>query len=131
MRRLVVGILLVGSIPACTDAFAATRTVEIVIEHSAFFPDRLTVAAGETVRFVVVNNDPIDHELIIGDAYVQLVHELGTETHHGAKPGEVSVPAGTTAETVYSFERPRYTLFGCHAPGHYDYGMKGAIEVEA
>lgn len=99
------------------------------IEHSAFSPQRLEFRRGETVRFVVVNGDPIDHELIIGDEAVQDAHEKGTEAHHGTKDGEVSVPAGEQAETRYTFAEEGTLIFGCHLPGHYGYGMRGVIRV--
>ena len=61
-------------------------------------------------------------------ARVQLVHEEGTEAHHAPRQGEISVPAGTTrATTVVLDDRGPYTLFGCHLPGHYRYGMVGTI----
>lgn len=129
MKRLVFPLALCALLMGCAQAAAGVRTVEIVIEHSRFVPDQLTFAAGTKVRFVVVNNDPISHELIIGDESVQLVHENGTEAHHGAKPGEVTVPPRTTRSTTYTFDEPGSTLFGCHAPNHYAYGMRGTIEV--
>ncbi len=105
------------------------RTVEVRVRYSAFVPDEIHVEAGETVRFIVRNDDPIDHEFLIGDQAVQDVHEQGTEAHHGAKPGEISVPAGQTVATTYTFGAPGTTLFGCHLPGHYAYGMRGTIEI--
>ncbi|MBA3430218.1 MAG: hypothetical protein H0U16_01900, partial [Actinobacteria bacterium] len=103
--------------------------VAIAIDHSAFDRSHLEFRAGDTVRFVIHNSDPIDHELIIGDTGVQAHHEEGTEPRHGAVPGEVSVPSGTTRTTTYTFEEPGRLLFGCHLPGHYRYGMKGSITI--
>lgn len=113
----------------CSPAAAGPRTIVVDIEHSRFHPARVTVEAGETVRFVVRNHDPIDHELIVGDEEVQDVHEQGTEAHHEEKPGEVSIAAGQQASTVYTFGG-RDTLFGCHLPGHWDHGMRGSINVK-
>jgi uncharacterized cupredoxin-like copper-binding protein len=108
---------------------AGIRRVEIVMRYSRFDPGRVEVHPGETVRFVLRNEDPIDHEFIVGDARVQLAHERGTEAHHPPRPGEISVPPGTTRVTTVSFpERPDQILFGCHLPGHYRYGMVGTIE---
>jgi len=126
-----------GLLAACADGGAGSgdgppvRVVRLSIEHSAFEPAALTFRKGDRVRFVVVNNDPIDHELIVGDAAVQARHEEGTEPHHGAVPGEVSVPAGTTRTTSYVFDRAGELVFGCHLPGHYDYGMRGTVLVRA
>jgi uncharacterized cupredoxin-like copper-binding protein len=103
--------------------------VHVRIGYSAFVPDVIRVEPGETVRFVVRNDDPIDHEFLIGDETVQHVHEVGTEGHHGARPGEISVPAGQTVATTYTFGGAGSTLFGCHLPGHYAYGMRGTIQI--
>jgi uncharacterized cupredoxin-like copper-binding protein len=111
---------------------AGPREVVIDIRYSRFSEQRIEVAPGETVTFVVVNRDPIAHEFIVGDARLQLVHERDTEARHPPRPGEISIPAGTTRTTTVTFERDPsvgFTLFGCHLPGHYAYGMSGAIEL--
>jgi uncharacterized cupredoxin-like copper-binding protein len=110
---------------------AGPREVVVDIRYSRFSAHRIEVDAGETVRFVLENHDPIAHEFIVGDARLQLVHERGTEAHHPPRPGEISIPSGTTRTTTITFERDpavEFTLFGCHLPGHYAYGMSGAIE---
>lgn len=127
---MIVGVL--GSLAACGSGSGspkATETIEITIEHSEFDPARLAVEAGTEVTFVIRNTDPIDHEFILGDEEVQQVHEKGTEAHHGTKPGEVSVPAGEERETTYFFSEAGELIYGCHLPGHYDYGMKGLVRI--
>ena len=127
-RFAVASLLLLG---ACDMAGASTdvRTITVEIEHSAFVPIELDVESGERVRFVIINNDPIDHEFIVGDERIQLVHEKGTEAHHGARDGEISVPAFATRETTYTFGAAGRLLYGCHLPLHYKYGMKGEITI--
>jgi len=121
---------------AYASAGASAPTIELTIEHSAFDASRLEVEEGDTVTFIVRNDDPIDHEFIVGDREVQDVHEKGTEGHHDERPTEISVPAGQTVETTIAFEEGGVLsaadplLFGCHLPGHYDYGMRGVIEVQ-
>jgi uncharacterized cupredoxin-like copper-binding protein len=105
------------------------RTVVVDIHHSRFTPKSLSFVRGDEVRFVIRNTDPIDHEFILGDDEVQTRHENGTETQHGTVPGEVSIAAGTEASTTYRFERSGSLIFGCHLPGHYQYGMKGTVVV--
>jgi uncharacterized cupredoxin-like copper-binding protein len=105
------------------------RTIVLTIHHSAFSSDALDVARGQEVRFVVRNTDPIDHELIVGPMPVQLRHETGREAHHPPVPGEVSVPLYKTASTTYTFDEPGTIWFGCHLPGHWNYGMQGRITV--
>ena len=105
------------------------RTVELRVHHSRFIPARVSVPAGTNVRFVVRNEDPIDHELIVGDERVQLHHEKGTEAWHPPRPGEVSVAAGALATTTFTFVTTGTTEFACHVPGHYAFGMRGAVTV--
>jgi uncharacterized cupredoxin-like copper-binding protein len=124
--------LLVGAAAASRGAAARANagTVDITIHYSTFEPADLAVDPGETVRFVIRNTDPIDHEFILGDARVQRVHEEGTEAHHTPRPGEVSVPAGETVVTTYTFpETSGQLIFGCHLPGHYDFGMRGTVTI--
>ena len=125
---LLVLVSLMGAIAPASDA--RTRTVELTIHHSRFSTDAMRFPRESTVRFVVRNTDPIDHELIVGDQATQDRHEHGTETHHdGSVPGEISVPAGSVVATTYRFAGPGRLLYGCHLPGHWAYGMHGAIVV--
>ncbi len=125
-------VLLVVVMAGCSSRAVARTpddTVTLTIRHSRFVPSSLAARPGSTVRIVVRNLDPIAHELIVGDQAVQDVHERGTETHHGERPGEVSVGAGATAETTYTFPASGPILLGCHLPGHWDYGMRGTVRV--
>ena len=105
-------------------------TVDVEIRHSTFDDlDDLRVRPGTTVRFVVHNRDPINHELIIGPAAVHKAHEHGSERVHPPVPGEVSVAPLDTGVTFYEFATPGPVEFACHLPGHVAYGMIGEIEV--
>ena len=103
-------------------------TVVITVHHSRFVPSAVRVRPGATVRFVVHNTDPIEHELIVGDESTQHIHEVGTDALHQG-PGAVSVAPGTTAETTYTFPGSGTLLYGCHLPGHWAYGMRGTIAI--
>lgn len=130
MRRAVAALALAVAAAGCSGAAEAeTQEVRVKLRFSRFVPDRFEFPAGTTVRFVVENRDPIDHEFLIGDDEVQQAHEEGTEAHHGAKPGEISVPAGETRTTTYTFDEPGKLLIGCHLPTHWDYGMRGYVTV--
>jgi uncharacterized cupredoxin-like copper-binding protein len=136
VAALTAGILVAGHAAAGANAPARTLgpgpvTVNITIHHSHFNPDRISVAPGTTVRFVIDNTDPINHEFIVGDDEVQRRHEAGTEPYHPPRPGEVSVPALTTAETTFVFDNPSSVMYACHLPGHFRYGMSGYVEVVA
>jgi uncharacterized cupredoxin-like copper-binding protein len=105
------------------------RTVAIEIHYSHFSPGTVTVPLGVPIRVVIVNTDPIDHEWIVGDAAIHERHRTGTEPVHGARPTEVSVPAGRTVTTTVTFDAPGPQLFICHLPGHEAYGMVGIVTV--
>jgi uncharacterized cupredoxin-like copper-binding protein len=140
MRAVGIGAMLVSLLLAGAGAAAAAgwldrdaappmRTVHIVIHFSHFDPADIDVEPGQTVRFVVENTDPIDHEFIVGDEQVQQSHEAGTEAHHPPRPGEISIAPGETVVTTVTFPSTGSLLFGCHLPGHYAYGMRGTITI--
>ena len=113
-------------------------TVTVDIDYSTFDfdgsgdaddVDELHVRQGTTVRFVVHNRDPINHEFVVGDAAVHATHEQGSEKVHPPVPGEVSVPARTTGVTFYEFVSPGTFRYACHLPGHVAYGMEGEVIV--
>jgi uncharacterized cupredoxin-like copper-binding protein len=104
-------------------------TVEVNIDRSAFDIGSLRVREGTLVEFVVQNNDPIDHELVVGDAEVHARHADGSERRHPPVPGEVSITPGDRAMTFYEFAEPGTIVYACHLPGHVAYGMEGTIEV--
>lgn len=126
---LAAGVALTG----CAGGHGAERTVELTVHHSRFSLEELQVRPGETIRFVLRNTDPIDHEFILGDPAVQRRHEQGRQRqHHGDVPGERSVPAGQEAATTYAFPLTldgQALEFACHLPGHYAYGMHGTVRV--
>lgn len=104
-------------------------TLEVGIDRSAFDIESLRVVEGTLVQFVVRNDDPIDHELVVGDDEVHRLHANGSERRHPPVPGEVSVAPGDTSMTFYEFTEPGSIVFACHLPGHVAYGMAGTIEV--
>lgn len=104
-------------------------TVELGIHHSRFDTDEIVVEAGTEVRFVLQNDDPILHELIVGPPDVHERHENGTEAAHPPRPGEVTVGPLTSAATTYAFDEPGSFEFACHLPGHRAYGMTGQVVV--
>jgi uncharacterized cupredoxin-like copper-binding protein len=121
-------VLLAGLAAGCgTDT--SPRRVEIHIHYSHFDPGELTVPHGVAITFVLINEDPIDHEWMIGDAALHERHRLGTEAHHGARPNEVSIAAFTTVETTLTFKTPGTLQYICHLPGHEAYGMVGTLTI--
>jgi uncharacterized cupredoxin-like copper-binding protein len=115
---------------AATPLGPGLVTVTVGIRYSKFSIDTLHVRAGTTVLFLVRNDDPINHEFIVGDASVHRRHELGKDRAHPPIPGEVSVPPDDVGETFYTFATPGRFLFACHLPGHFAYGMHGEVVVD-
>lgn len=127
----IVVLLLVGG--AALVGWAAPQTsreVTIRIRYSAFDPTEISVPAGVPVTFTLVNEDPIDHEWLIGDDEFHDAHRTGTHAVHGAVPTEVTIPALGTARTTITFDRPGTYAYICHLPRHEAYGMVGLLTVE-
>jgi uncharacterized cupredoxin-like copper-binding protein len=103
---------------------------EITMRYSSFGPAVVTATAGEPITIVLRNDDPIDHEWLVGDEAFHDRHRGGTEAHHGARPTEVSVPPGAIVTTTVTFRLPGEYRFICHLPGHEAYGMVGVVRVE-
>ena len=109
----------------------APVTVTIGIDHSRFEVHPIRVRPHTEVRFVIVNHDPIGHELIVGGPDVHLRHANGHEASHPPVAGEVSVPADGRASTTFVFHAPGPVEYACHLPGHYQFGMHGIVQVVA
>jgi uncharacterized cupredoxin-like copper-binding protein len=131
MRRALLITLLIATVAVlvsgCGDSPPTHATVEI--RYSKFESEDLFVAAGVPVTFTLVNDDPIEHEWIIGSPDVHERHRTGTEPFHDQIPTEVTIPAFQTRETTITFERPGDYLYICHLPGHEAYGMTGTLKV--
>ncbi len=115
------------------DPDDATRTVEV--EATApfrFDPEDLELNTGETVTFVVSNDDDVVHEFVLGDRDYQDAHEeemSSGEMHH--EGNAVTIAPGETQELTWTFPVEGEVLYGCHVAGHYDQGMVGTIDVSA
>ena len=110
---------------------AAGPTVTIGVHWSRFVPREVSVPVGVPVTFLLRNDDPIEHEWIVGDAALHERHRTGTEPAHHVRPTEQSMPALTTIETRVTFDHPGRYLYICHLPGHEAYGMVGVVTVTA
>jgi uncharacterized cupredoxin-like copper-binding protein len=103
--------------------------VEISIHYSKFSVSSVQVPLGVPVTFVLTNDDPIDHEWIVGDAAVHERHRTGTEPVHGSRPTEVTIPAHSVRVTTITFPVAATWQYICHLPGHEAYGMVGTVQI--
>ena len=128
------------------DASAVRRTVRIVANDNRFSPKSITVRAGETIRFRIINRGELAHDFTIGPPDIQQEHRqemmemmtegmLGPEgmmpgaSHGHDDPNAVLIPPGKTAELVWTFAHSETLQFGCNIPGHYEDGMHGDFIV--
>jgi uncharacterized cupredoxin-like copper-binding protein len=128
LRSMAAALLL--AVTAAAGCSPSPQRVTITIHHSSFTPSAVAVPAGVPITFVLVNEDPIDHEWLIGDDAFHLAHRTGTHASHDAVPSEVTVPALETRETTITFDDPGTLTFICHLPAHEAYGMVGVLTVE-
>lgn len=119
-------------------AGAVDRTIRIKAEDSMrFVPAKLTIKAGQTVKFVITNVGKLKHGLVLGPKSEQKEHEKEMEammhsgkTHMGhSDPNEVTLPPGTTKTLIWTFTKPGTYQYACHEPGHYAAGMFGTLTV--
>lgn len=121
--------LLLGAV-AVAGCAPSARTLTITIHYSLFDETELHVPRGVPITFVLVNEDPIDHEWLIGGDAFHAAHRTGTHAVHGGVPNEVSVPALATVETTITFDEAGTFAYVCHLPGHEAYGMVGHLVVD-
>ncbi len=106
-------------------------SASIGIHFSKFVAGSISVPVGVPVTFTLVNQDPIEHEWIVGDKATHARHRTGTEPYHDEIPTEVTLRAYETKTTVITFDTPGEFKYICHLPGHEEYGMSGSIRVVA
>jgi uncharacterized cupredoxin-like copper-binding protein len=112
----------------CGGSAQATETT-IAIHYSRFEPASITVPAGVPVTITLRNDDPIEHEWMVGDAAMHERHRTGTEPFHDSIPTEVTIPALETRVTTVQFDEPGDYAYICHLPGHEQYGMTGVMHA--
>ncbi len=114
-------------VSVCGDGTSASATV--AIHYSRFTPQVITLQAGVPVTITLRNDDPIEHEWIVGPPEVQERHRTGTEPVHEEVRTEVTVPAFSTRVTTLTFEQAAEYAYICHLPGHEAYGMVGTLRI--
>ena len=128
-RAALVGATLLSLVAGGACAPPAQDEVTIRFHYSHFQPDRVRVRAGHSTTITLRNDDPIDHEWILGSPAIHEVHRHGTEAVHASRPTEVTVPALSTRVTTMTFSQPGELAYICHLPGHEEYGMVGTLRV--
>ena len=123
------------AIGAPGQAAKVTRTVTVdMTDAMRFNPASITARQGETIRFTVKNAGQVKHEFVLGTEkelkeHYELMKKF-PEMEHSA-PNMVTVASGKTGEVIWQFTKAGKIDFACLQPGHYDAGMKGAVNVAA
>ncbi len=114
------------------------RTITITATEIAFDVKNITVKAGETVRFVLVNKGEQPHELSIGSTdemaeHRQMMVDMAgmdmSEMHH-EEGNSISTEPGETKELIWQFGKAGSYEFSCNYPGHSEIGMTGPLVVK-
>lgn len=98
-----------------------------------FLPDRLTVRAGEQVRFLLRNNGVLEHEFVVATLDENLRHMKAMEAHPDMRheePNARRLDPKQTGEILWRFTKVGTFDFSCLIPGHREAGMFGTIVVE-
>lgn len=110
-----------------------TRTVSMVMRDAMrFTPSTLKVRQGETVRFVIVNQGKIRHEWRLDTLkalkeHLALMKKFPDMEHD--EPHSITLDPGKQGEIVWQFTHAGTVHFACLMPGHYEAGMRGAVQV--
>lgn len=126
---------------APAKASQATRTVEVKLKDIAFEPASLQVKAGETVRFVLVNEGSLPHEFNLGSKAMHVEHQkemiamqgkifTGHADHGRHADNTVLLQPGQRGELTWTFSGSVPIEFACNVPGHYQAGMVGPLTIE-
>ena len=101
----------------------APRIVAIAVDDFLnFTPGLVQVAIGETITFRVHNVGKAVHEFMVGPEAAAFGDKEGT-------PEVADIAGGKTAQVSYTFSGNGPFAFACHAPGHFEHGMAGYIQL--
>jgi uncharacterized cupredoxin-like copper-binding protein len=102
---------------------AKPRIVRIQVNDLLLFdPTVVAVQQGETISFQITNTGKAEHEFKVGpmkDVFDNLP----------ATPEVAGITPGSTKSLTYTFSETGPYAYACHAPGHFENGMIGFVNV--
>ena len=116
------------------DAAQVSRVIDMTMDDTMrFTPDRITVKAGETVRFFLKNTGKVPHEFVIGSMdelreHAEMMRRMPEMKHE--EPNSITLAPRQIGGVVWQFERQGTVDFACLVPGHFEAGMVGKVQVE-
>ena len=115
------------------SASNVTRTINIDMNDTMrFTPASIEAKQGETIKFIVKNSGKIKHEMTLGAMKDLKEHAELMKKHPGMvhdEPNTASLAPGKTGEIIWQFTTAGKVDFACLEAGHFDAGMKGAVNV--
>jgi uncharacterized cupredoxin-like copper-binding protein len=116
------------------DPKKVKRVIKLAMSDAMrFTPADLTVARGDTVKFVVHNGGKLLHEMVIGTPADLKEHaammQKFPEMEH-ADSNMAHVKPGRNGEIVWQFTQAGEYQFACLIPGHFEAGMVGKVTVK-
>lgn len=115
------------------DPAKVSRTIGVEMHDTMrFTPDKISVKAGETVRFFVVNKGKLPHELVLGTAqeieeHAEMMRKMPGMAHK--EPNQITLAPGQRGGIVWQFGKAGEVAFACLVPGHKEAGMVGLVSV--
>jgi uncharacterized cupredoxin-like copper-binding protein len=116
------------------DPKQVSRTIRVdMADNMRFTPASVTVARGQTIRFVVHNGGKVLHEMVLGTTqklkeHAELMKKFPDMEH--ADGNMAHVKPGTSGEIIWQFTRRGEFQFACLQPGHFEAGMIGKVVVK-
>jgi len=116
------------------DPKKAKRTIVVSMSDALrFSPAEIVVKRGETLKFRVMNQGKLQHELVIGTMEQLKEHSVLMSRHpemEHDEPFMTHVAPSKSGDLVWQFTRAGTFYYGCLVPGHFEGGMVGKILVK-
>lgn len=115
------------------NAAKVSRTIPVEMNDTMrFTPGEISVKAGETVRFFIVNKGKLPHEMVIGTAeeineHAEMMKKTPGMVHKEAN--QITLAPGQRGGIVWQFAKAGTVTYACLVPGHKEAGMVGTVEV--
>ena len=115
------------------DPAKVNRTIAVEMDDTMrFTPNSVSVKAGETVRFFLVNKGKVPHEMVIGtseeiDEHAEMMKKMPSMAHQEAN--QITLAPGQRGGIVWQFAKAGTVNYACLVPGHKEAGMVGTMEV--
>ena len=112
-----------GSSSYVAGTAAAPRVVRVVAGPDLrFYPDVVSIVAGETITFEATTMGMTTHEFMVGPSVDVAADTEGT-------PEVADIGMMQTKSVTYTFTGSGPFAFACHALGHFEAGMTGTIAI--